>query len=95
MDVAILACMGVAILSAGVVTASRESLDGAVLALSFASAALYVIAAFRFFLLYRYFAVEFAKAVWTTFAAEPNERVKADVIRLEHAIDHNDDGDAG
>ena len=34
----------------------------------------YLAIALRFLVLYRYFAVEFAKAVWTSFAVEPAKR---------------------
>jgi hypothetical protein len=75
-DRLLLAILAVAFLGAGYVVAGawRPALATDTRLVFGACVFVYLAIALRFLILYRYFAREFAKAVWTSFAVEPTKR---------------------
>jgi hypothetical protein len=75
-DLAILVILGLTLAGAGLLAgnAISDRLNINVMLILYAVIGICVTVALRFYLLYRYFAVQFARAVWVSFAAEPLTR---------------------
>jgi hypothetical protein len=87
LDTAILSCIGAALVGAGLIAGTSVAglLDQNVMRICYAAVAVYFLVALRFLLLYRYFAEQFPKAVWSNFAAEPTQRPAPETGKPAHA----------